>query len=294
MNIKTVLSHRKQEPESGVLYIVGTPIGNLEDISRRASNILRNVSLIACEDTRTTKNLLNHLNITNRLVSFHKHSSQQKLNNLISKLEKGDSIALVSDAGMPSISDPGGAFIRKAKEKDIDVICIPGPCAAITALVSSGIDSSNFTFYGFIPKSSTEREVVLRKIIDSSNTSIIYESPKRILRLLNDLKNLCNEEREIVVLKELTKRYEKHFGFKIDKVIEKLKISEIKGEFTIVLSGNKKIINKDDLIAKNLKKDLFDLMEAGLSHSSASNYLSKKSGKSKNYIYKLILNNDLE
>ena len=294
MNIKKPLSHRKQEPESGVLYIVGTPIGNLEDISRRASNILKKVSLIACEDTRKTKNLLDYLNITNRLVSFHKHSSQEKLKNLISKLEEGDSIALVSDAGMPSISDPGGILIRKAKDKDIDVICIPGPCAAITALVSSGIDSSNFTFYGFIPKSSKQREVVLRKIVDNSHTSIIYESPKRILKLLNDLKNLCNEEREIVVLKELTKRFEKHFGFKIDNVIEKLKDSELKGEYTLVLSGNKNIINKDDLIEKDLKKDLIDLMEAGLSHSSASNYLSKKSGKSKNYIYKLILNNDLK
>ena len=289
-----LLSYRREEPERAVLYIVGTPIGNLEDISFRAINILKKVSLIACEDTRNTAKLLKQYNISNKLISFHKHSAKEKFNFLIAKLISGNSIALVSDAGMPSISDPGNLLVRKVKENNLDVICIPGACAAITALVSSGIDSSEFSFYGFLPKSTKERNIKIRQILESPITTIIYESPKRIIRLLNELKKLFDNDREIVVLKELTKRYEKHFGLNIDNIIDKLAALEIKGEFTIVIEGNKKIYNKVELIEQDLKKDLIELIKAGLSHSAASNYLSQKTGKSKNYIYRLILKNDLE
>ena len=288
------LSYRREEPERAVLYIVGTPIGNLEDISFRALNILKKVSLIACEDTRNTAKLLKQYSISNKLISFHKYSTQEKLNLLISKLISGDSIALVSDAGMPSISDPGNLLVRKVKEKNLDVICVPGACAAITALVSSGIDSSEFSFYGFLPKSTKERNIKIKQILQSPITTIIYESPKRIIRLLNEFKKLFDNDREIVVLKELTKRYEKHFGINIENIIDKLVALDIKGEFTIVIAGNKKIYNQEELIEKNLKKDLIQLINAGLSHSAASNYLSQKTGKSRNYIYRLILNNDLK
>ena len=294
MNKNALLSYRKEEPENGVLYIVGTPIGNLADISKRVSNILQGVSLIACEDTRTTKKLLNYLGITKKLSSYHKFSSKSKLKFFISKLEKGDSIALVSDAGMPTISDPGNNLVRKVKEKDLDVICVPGPCAAITGLVSSGIDTSKFAFYGFMPKIKKERNEILKIIAASQITTIIYESPKRILKLLDDLKDLIGINREIVVLKELTKRYEQHFGFKIDHIIKNLRNSEPKGEFTIVIAGEKKINDNLEIMENDLRKEMNSLIKAGLSHSSAANYLSKKSGVAKNYIYKLILNNDLE
>ena len=145
MNItKETLSHRESEPEKKILYLVGTPIGNINDISKRALNILKNVSLIACEDTRTTGKLLRHLNISNKLISFHRHNSISKLDFIISKLNSGESIALVTDAGMPLISDPGDILVKTAREKNIEVICIPGPCAALTALVSSGLDNSKF------------------------------------------------------------------------------------------------------------------------------------------------------
>ena len=187
MSNTSLLSYRREEPERAVLYIVGTPIGNLEDISFRALNILKKVSLIACEDTRNTAKLLKQYNISNKLISFHKYSAQDKFNFLISKLISGSSIALVSDAGMPSISDPGNLLVRKVKENNLDVICIPGACAAITALVSSGIDSSEFSFYGFLPKSTKERNIKIRQILESPITAIIYESPKRIIRLLNEI-----------------------------------------------------------------------------------------------------------
>ena len=146
MYTSNLLSHRNQEPERGVLYIVGTPIGNLEDISLRASNILKKVSLIACEDTRITGKLLKNISISNKLISFHQYSSKERLDLIISKLKQGDPIALVSDAGMPLISDPGNHLVREARDNNLDVICIPGPCAGITALVSSGINCCQFTF----------------------------------------------------------------------------------------------------------------------------------------------------
>ena len=291
MNNNFPLSHRNNEPERSVLYIVGTPIGNLDDISLRAINILKNVSLIACEDTRKTGRLLKHLNISNKLISFNKYNSIKKLDFLIKMLEDGSSLAIVSDAGMPLISDPGENIVKKAKDNNFDVICIPGPCAAITALVSSGIDTKNFIFYGFLPKTNFDRKLLLKEIATNNKTSIIYESPKRITKLLIDLKNICGGEKKLVLLKELTKRYEKHFGNNIDQVLNQIQINILKGEYTLVISGAKKnnFISNDVLIS-----DLQNLIKAGLSHSGAANYLSKKSGRPKNEIYKLILKNNLE
>ncbi len=290
MNIpKKLLSHRKTEPEQKILYLVGTPIGNLNDISLRAINILKKVSLIACEDTRNTGKFLKHYNISNKLISFHEHNSINKLEIILSKLKSGDSIALVSDAGMPLISDPGEILVRKARSENIEIICIPGPCAALTALVSSGLETSKFSFYGFVPKSSKEREILLNTIFESRITSVVYESPKRIIKLLNDLKNICGGERECSLLKELTKRYEYHYGNNIDYILQNISELELRGEFTLVIAGNK---NKNhNLLISNyeLKKDLLNLIKAGLSHSAAASFLAKKSGKSKKEVYNLII-----
>ena len=288
------LSHRKQEPESGVLYVVGTPIGNLDDISLRAINILRKVSLIACEDTRKTGRLLKHLTISNKLICFNEYNSESKVDYLISKLQNGLSLAIVSDAGMPLISDPGGILVKNIVEKDLEVICIPGPCAALTALVSSGLDASKFTFYGFIPESKKARNSILKTISESKITSIIYESPNRILKLLYDLKCVCGEERNLVLVKELTKRFEKHYARNIKSVIEAIENNPPKGEFTIVISGCPKDKKSDENINKILIDDLNNLMKAGLTHSAATNYLSKKLGISKNEIYQLTIKNSLE
>lgn len=287
-----LFSHRDNEPEEKVLYVVGTPIGNLNDISKRAKNILMNVSLIACEDTRNTGQLLKKLEISNKLISFHKYNSYERLDYLISKLKGGESIALVCDAGMPSISDPGEILIKKAREVKLETICIPGPCAAINALVSSGLDSKRFTFYGFIPKSSNERRILLKEIYESKISSIVYESAKRIVKLLEDLKSFCGGTREIVLLKELTKKHEQHFGNNIDEVLKKFEDLNPKGELTLVISGNKKI-TKDIISNEKLKDELLNLIKAGLSHSAASSYLSKKYGRTKSSIYNLIIKKDL-
>ncbi len=281
-----LLSHRQEEPENGILYLVGTPIGNLEDISTRAINILSNVSLVACEDTRQTKKIMNKYSISNNLISFNKENSLNKISTLIAELKTGKSIALVSDAGMPGICDPGENLVSEAKLAGLDVICIPGACAAITALVSSGIPSSKFIFEGFLPKKNIDREKILLEISKNEKTTIIYESPHRLKKLLSELLEFCGGEREIIVARELTKKFEEHVGNNINNVMLYFKDKEVMGEITLIIKGIKK--EKNQKINKaDLKKDLHELIKAGLSLSAASKYLAKKNGIKKSIIYNL-------
>ena len=286
MNNKSLSSHKKQEPESGFLYIVGTPIGNLNDLSNRAINILTNVSLIACEDTRQTKKILNKFNFKNNIISFNQHNSFQKIPKLINELKEGKSLALVSDAGMPSICDPGEDLIKEARNNKLNIICIPGPCAAITALVSSGFPSSKFIFEGFLPKKKTEREKILLEISNNEKTTILFESPHRLKKLLNELKEICGDDREIQIFRELTKKFEEQIGNNINEVIEFLDDKDILGEITVVIKGFSK--NKDLEFDKSyLKRELHDLIDAGLTLSAASKYLAKKNNLKKSTIYNL-------
>ena len=286
MNNISLLSHRKEEPENGILYIVGTPIGNLNDISQRALNILKNVSLIACEDTRQTKKIMNKFNISNKLISFNKHNSLIKIPKIIKNLKEGKSIAIVSDAGMPGICDPGEDIVRSVKSEGIEMICVPGACAAITALVSSGLPSSSFVFEGFLPKKKIDREKILLEISKNEKTTIIYESPKRLIKLLKELLVYCGGDREIIVARELTKKFEEHVGNNINNVIEFFRDKDIIGEITIFIKGIRKTdFNPNKSI---IKKDLNDLINAGLSLSAASKYLAKKNGLKKSEIYNLI------
>ena len=290
-SIQDSFSHRGPEPEERVLYIVGTPIGNLKDMSERGINILSQVSLIACEDTRNTRKLLQYFGIANKLISFNDHNAKTKIRFILSELENGKSIALVSDAGMPLISDPGELLINEARKAAFEVITIPGPCAAIAALVCSGLPNSKFAFYGFLPKSGKGRIQILNSIYISKLTSIIYESPKRIIRLLLDLKELCGDERRISISKELTKKYEQNIGNNLKDAIDYFTDTKPMGEYTIIISPYKEIQNiKEDQEEQNFfRKELIELIEAGLSHSSASTYLAKKYKKSKNKIYNLLL-----
>tara|TARA_A100001388_G_scaffold132003_1_gene97734 strand:+ start:1118 stop:1981 length:864 start_codon:yes stop_codon:yes gene_type:complete len=286
MNNNYSLSHRKDEPEKGVLYIVGTPIGNLDDISHRAINILKNVSLIACEDTRQTSKIIKKFKFNNNLVSFNKINSFKKTPQIIEQLKMGRSVALVSDAGMPIICDPGEDLVKNAKSNKIDIICVPGPCAAITALVSSGMPSSRFIFEGFLPKKKSEREKILFEVSKSNKTIIIFESPHRLIKLLQELKEFCGGDREIQVSRELTKKFEEHIMDKIDKVLEIFSKREVLGEITIVIKGvsQNKIFEADKFC---LKKELHELINAGLSLSAASKFLAKKTNIPKSEIYKL-------
>ena len=286
MHNNSLLSHRKEEPEKGILYIVGTPIGNLNDISQRALNIIKNVSLVACEDTRQTKKLMNKFNISNKLISFNKQNSLIKIPNLLKYLREGKSIAIVSDAGMPGICDPVEDIARRVNSEGIDVICIPGACAAITALVSSGMPASSFVFEGFRPKKLIDRKKILFEISNNTKTTILYESPHRLKKMLRELYEFCGGEREIEVYRELTKKFEEHIGHNIYDVMNFFEGKEVIGEITIVIKGigeQKELgFNKNEL-----KKELNDLINAGLTLSSASKYLAKKNGLKKSQIYNL-------
>ena len=286
MNNNSLLSHRKEEPENGVLYLVGTPIGNLNDISPRAIKILDNVSLIACEDTRQTRKIMNKFNISNNLISFNKENSLNKIPGILQALHEGESIAIVSDAGMPGICDPGENIVSKVKSEGIDVICIPGACAAITALVSSGMPSSKFVFEGFLPKKQIDREKILFEISTNEKTTIVYESPHRLKKLLKELLDFCGGDREIVVSRELTKKFEEHIGNNINDAIDFFKEKEVIGEITLVIKGIFKEKNQE-INKFDLKKDLKELTNAGLSLSAASKYLAKKYGIKKSIIYNL-------
>ncbi len=286
MNNISTLSQRQEEPENGILYIVGTPIGNLNDISQRALNILKKVSLVACEDTRQTKKLMNKFNISNKLISLNKHNSSIKIPSIVNDLKEGKSIAIVSDAGMPGICDPGEDVVNEVKSQGIEVICIPGACAAITALVSSGIPSSRFVFEGFLPKKKINREKILFEISKNEKTTIVYESPHRLKKLLKELFNFCGGDREIIVARELTKKFEEHVGNDISSAIDFFKDKEVIGEITIVIKGKCKRINTE-IDYSEIKIDLHELMNAGLSLSAASKYLAKKYDIKKNIIYNL-------
>ena len=286
MNINSSFSHRSEEPESGVLYLVGTPIGNLSDISLRAINILKKVSLIACEDTRHTKKITNKFEIHNKLISFNKHNSLSKIPMIINILKEGKSVAVVSDAGMPSICDPGEDLVRNAKINKLETICIPGPSAALTALVSSGFPSSKFIFEGFLPNKKKEREKILSEISKNEKTTIVFESPHRLNKLLNELKEYCGGQREISISRELTKKFEEQLNNNIDNIIDIFQDKKILGEITIIIRGLDKT-TQSEFDKTNLKKELKELIEAGLTLSAASKYLAKKKSLNKNLIYNL-------
>ena len=220
-----------------VLYIIPTPIGNLEDITLRAIRLLKESDIVLAEDTRVTRKLFNHYDINTKMSSYHVFNEHQKIQKIIATINQGLKVSLVSDAGTPSISDPGFLLIRECIKNSINVICLPGATACISALVQSGLPSDKFNFEGFIP-AKKGRKKVLADIANRNSTTIIYESPHRILKTLQELKEIINN-RNIVVLKELTKMHESVFRGDISDVINAVSKAKIKGEFVIILDGGK-------------------------------------------------------
>ena len=232
----------------GILYIVGTPIGNLLDITERALDTLNSVDIIACEDTRTSSVLLKHFNINKKLVSYHKFNEKNKSNSLIENLKNGINIALITDAGCPCISDPGSILVNDAIKNNIEVVAIPGASAVITSLMTSGMDTSSFTFYGFLDRENKKIEVSLEKIKnDSSNIAVIYESPKRIMKLLEKVMSILDNP-YICLCNDLTKKFEKKYYGRTDTVINDLinnPNSEL-GEYVLLIEKNKIVETKSE------------------------------------------------
>lgn len=219
----------------GELYLVATPIGNLEDITLRAIKTLKQVDIIAAEDTRHTLKLLNHFEISKPLISYHRHNEEIKTDELITKLLEGKNIALVSDAGTPIISDPGEEVVKVALENGIKVNPIPGPCALITALIASGIDAKEFTFLGFLPLNKKNRKEKLEQIEKAENTCILYEAPHKLKATLEELIKITNQ-RKIVLARELTKIHEEYLSGTANELLQKMQ--EPKGEYVIIIQKN--------------------------------------------------------
>ena len=232
---------------NGKLYIVATPIGNLDDITLRALKILKEVDLIAAEDTRQTLKLLNHFEISKPLISYHRHNEDVKSNILIEKLKNGENIALVSDAGTPGICDPGEEVIKKAIEENIEVIPIPGACAFVNALITSGLDTKEFTFLGFLPLNKKLRKEKIEEINKSQKTIIIYEAPHKMKNTLIDLKDILND-RKVALARELTKIHEEFIRGSIDELLDN--IDNLKGEMILIIEGTSK--NEENELNLNL------------------------------------------
>jgi len=220
------------------LYVIPTPIGNLEDITLRAIRILNEVEEILCEDTRVSVKLINHLEISKKLTSFHQHNEHKALSRVVEKLKAGATLGLISDAGTPGISDPGFLLIRECIKEGIDVECLPGPVAFIPALVKSGIPCDRFLFEGFLPQKKG-RQSKVKEIAESEKTVIIYESPHKLLKTLNQLLEFCEEDRQISVSRELTKKFEETVNGTVKEVLTHFENGTVKGEFVIVISGKK-------------------------------------------------------
>ncbi|MGC5326782.1 16S rRNA (cytidine(1402)-2'-O)-methyltransferase [Brevibacillus sp. SYSU BS000544] len=222
--------------QEGALYLVATPIGNLDDITVRSLQTLREVDVIACEDTRQTRKLLNHFQIEKRTVSYHEHNKEASGQGLLDWLAEGKKIALVSDAGLPAISDPGAELVRDAVAQGYPVIPIPGANAALTALIASGLPTEKFVFCGFLPRDKKDRRVELERVKKYQETLIFYEAPHRISKTLEGMQEVLGD-RQAVLARELTKRYEEFIRGSLSELIEWLESGEARGEFCIVVEG---------------------------------------------------------
>jgi 16S rRNA (cytidine1402-2'-O)-methyltransferase len=261
-----------------VLYIVSTPIGNLEDISLRALRLLKQVDLIAAEDTRTTRNLLNFYEIKTPLTSYHEHNKRTKLGYLLDCLEKKD-VALVSEAGMPGLSDPGYELIAAAIERGIPVVPVPGASAVITALVVSGLPSNQFLYLGFLPRRQAARRRLFKSVADAPRTMVAFESPHRLVETLNDALEVFGD-RKVAVCRELTKVYEEVFRGRLSQAIEHF--SQPRGEFTLVIEGK---VEEEPEINQQIEKELRKLYRQGAGAKEAVARLSGTSGISKRKLY---------
>lgn len=271
---------------AGTLYVVGTPIGNLGDFSPRAVEILSSVDFIAAEDTRVTIKLLNHFGIKKPMVSYYEHNRTERGAVLIERMLNGENCALVSDAGMPIISDPGEDLTLRCHENGIKVCAVPGPCAFVTALAISGMPSGRFTFEGFLTVTKQNRRKHLEELVDEKRTMIFYEAPHKLQNTLEDMLKYFGD-RNIALVKELTKIYENVERTTLSEACEKYKAVSPKGEFVLIVEGKpeeeEKEISIEDAKAMALK-----LVENGASKNDAAKEIAKKTGLKKSDIYKTL------
>ena len=258
-----------------------TPIGNLEDMTFRAVRILREVDLIAAEDTRNSIKLLNHFDIHTPMTSYHEYNKFEKGRELTARLQEGKNIALITDAGMPGISDPGSLLVRKCHDLDVPVSILPGPNAALSALVLSGLDTADFAFFGFLPPKKAAQKAFLKTLVDRKETLLFYESPKRIQQTLDTMREVFGN-RNVAILRELSKIHEEGIYGTLEEMSS---LGEVKGECVIVVDGAK----ESALDEKTIRKEIRELLASGNSVKDISKELSQKHGLKKSEVYSLAL-----
>lgn len=270
--------------EPGILYVCATPIGNLKDITLRVLDTLKKVDLIAAEDTRHTRKLLSHYDIRKPLTSYHEHNEKQRAEELLERLRSGNHIALVSDAGMPGISDPGQHLIQRCYQEGISVDVLPGANAALTALVLSGIGADRFLFYGFLPASKSERNKVLESLVSQKVTLIFYEAPHRLLTVLQSMKEIIGN-RNGAVVRELTKMHQSVHRGSLEKLISEFQEKEPRGECCVLIEPPEEE-TLDQGNPSEWLRELAELEEEGMESKEAMKMVAKKYGISKREVYR--------
>ena len=270
---------------AGVLYVVATPIGNLEDITLRALRVLKEVNRIAAEDTRHTQTLLNHYGITTPLTSYHEHNERSKVRSLIERLARGENIALVSDAGTPAISDPGYRLVGAAIRENLTVVPIPGASAALAVLSASGLPSDRFAFEGFLPAAKQERKNKLQALKGETRTMIFYEAPHRLKESLEDLLQIFGD-REISIGREMTKLHEEFLRGAVSAVLLQLAERDVKGELTLIVHG---ATVEFEIAEDQLKAEIGRLIAAGNGAKEISELIGGRYGLAKREVYRRVL-----
>lgn len=284
--------HKLSDSEKGKLYLVATPIGNLQDITFRAINTLKEVDFIAAEDTRQTIKLLNHFEIKKPLVSYYEHNKIVKGNYLIEQLLQGKNIALVSDAGSPGISDPGEDLVKLAIENSVEVTMIPGPVAAVTGLVISGLPAGRFVFEGFLPMNKRLRQERLQKLKDETRTIIFYEAPHKLPYTLKDMYNAWGD-RKIALARELTKRFEEIIRCSLFEAMERFQVEAPKGEFVVIIEGqDEKLLveqERDKYSEISIEDHVNKYIEEGLTKKDAIKKVAEDRGLNKRDVYNVVM-----
>lgn len=278
-----------KETTTGALYLVPTPIGNLGDMTYRSVAVLKEVAVIAAEDTRNTQKLLNHFEIETPQISFHEHNTQERIPQLIARLQSGDSIAQVSDAGTPSISDPGKELVAACVEQHLPVVPLPGANAGISALIASGIAPQPFYFYGFLDRKPSRQKEALAKLVDRPETLIFYEAPHRLAKTLQSLVSVFGESRRVVLGRELTKKHEEFIRGTLGEVSQWAKTDQVRGEFVMIVSGNDhpETTPDDNFSQLPLEQHVQALIDAGQKPTEAIKNVAHLHGLKKQEVYQI-------
>jgi len=278
---------------SGILYLCGTPIGNLEDMTFRAVRILKEADLIAAEDTRNSIKLLNHFDIHTPMTSYHEYNKIEKGRELVEKMRQGMKIALITDAGMPGISDPGEELTAMALEAGIPVTAVPGPAACVAGLVLSGLPSRRFAFEAFLPQDKKERREILRELKEEFRTTVLYEAPHRLLRTLEELREVLGESRRAAVCRELTKKHETLFRGTLGEACAHYRQEAPRGECVLVLEGRSRLevrqAEQENWKAMSLEDHMALYMEKGMDRKEAMKQVARDRGCSKRDVYQQLL-----